>query len=82
MVPLTKGAAILPRVMSDHSLVLWSLRNSKKNNKWSLNDELLGRKENVEYLQKEIEGFFEFNWDRETKNFVVWDAFKASFEVF
>lgn len=32
--------------------------------------------------KKKLKAFFEFNWDRETKNFVVWDAFKASFEVF
>lgn len=44
---------------------------------WRFNEDLLNKEENVEYLQKEIKNFFEYNWNTEIEDNVVWDTFKA-----
>lgn len=50
---------------------------NKKVYRWRLNENLLEKAENVEYIRKEIDMFFENNWDKEVKNFIEWDTFKA-----
>lgn len=37
----------------------------------------MGKKENLIYIQNEIDNFLKHNWDGEVRNSIVWDAFKA-----
>lgn len=73
----TKKVDILPKFLSDHNPVVWIFRNKRKVHRWRLNEEVFEKEENVEYLKKEIDKFFEWNWDNEVKNSIVWDSFKA-----
>lgn len=76
MLSLTKKVDILPRILLDHNPVVWVLRGKRRTYKWKLND-LLDKRKTLEYIQNEINNFFELNWNKETRNSIVWDAFKA-----
>lgn len=76
MLSLTKKVDILPRILLDHNPVLWVLRGKRRTYKWKLND-LLDKRKTLEYIQNEINNFFELNWNKETRNSIVWDAFKV-----
>lgn len=75
--PLVKKAEILPKILSDHNPVECVFRFKAKMFRWKLNEELLNKTENLEYLKEEIKTFFEYNWNVDIANNVVWDTFKA-----
>lgn len=53
--------AIAPLIMSDHNPVVCVFRSKGKLFRWRFNEELLDKKKNMDYLQKEIKNFFELN---------------------
>lgn len=50
MVPLIKNVDILPKILLDYNPVMCTLRKRKKAFRWRLNEEVLEKKENLEYI--------------------------------
>lgn len=50
----TKKIEILPRISSDHNLLIWFAGGGLKQYKWRLNMDLLTHQNNVTFLKKEL----------------------------
>lgn len=77
LLPRIRKADIMPKIMLDHNPVVCTLRSKPRINRWRLNEEILEKKENLTYIQNEINFFLKQNWNCEVSNNVVWDTFKA-----
>lgn len=73
----TKKIEILPRALSDHNPLIWTMKDRNRKPRWRLNEDILSKKKNVEHLMKETDCFFKTNWNTEVKSHIVWDAYKA-----
>lgn len=67
----------MQKINSDHNPMVWEAVIKNRTKGWRINEELLNKKENVEYLQRETKHFFQVNMDSEVELRKVWDAYKA-----
>lgn len=54
MLTFIRKIDILPKILSDNNPMVLTLKAKRKMYKRSLNEELLEKKENMEYIQKEV----------------------------
>lgn len=75
---LTNKVDLLPRVISDHSPVMWKMREQVQTYKtWIINEDLLDNQDTVDQIKTDIKNYFEINATPETKSSTLWDEFKA-----
>lgn len=75
---LTNEVDILPRMLSDHSPIIWKMKDMQEMHKiWRINEDLLDRHEIVDQIKVEIKNYFEINTTPQMKSSTMWDAFKV-----
>lgn len=75
---LTQKIEIMPGNISDHSPILWQMKdNPKLVKRWIINKDILNKQEIVESLRKDIQDNFDMNLTPGMNLAMVWDAFKV-----